>query len=134
MHEEEWSQTGGFHPGSPGCSGSATVVPRKRHVGEWCWQGPELSTPNAEPRRAETSRLALPLVGDRDAAHEDAACVSRKIIQGAGYALAALLDHMRVNHGGGNVGMTKEFLDGTDVRAPLQEVCRKTVPLMPGSA
>ena len=60
-----------------------------------------------------------------DAAHEDTASVLGKIIQRAGYALAALLDDMGVNHRSSNVGMTQEFLDGADVRAPLQEVCRK---------
>ena len=34
---------------------------------------------------------------------------------------------MRVNHRGGNIGMTQELLDGANVRAPLQEVRRKTV-------
>src|SRR5450759_765622 len=54
--------------------------------------------------------------------------VSRQIIQGAGHALAALLEHMRVDHRGGDIGMAQEFLDGSDVCAPLQEVRRKTVP------
>ena len=54
--------------------------------------------------------------------------VSVEIIQRAGYTLAALLDHMRVNHRGGHVGMPQQFLDGADVRAPLQEVRRKAVP------
>ena len=31
--QEEWSETGGFYPGSPGCYGSATVVRRKRYGG-----------------------------------------------------------------------------------------------------
>ena len=42
--------------------------------------------------------------------------VSRQIIQGGGHALAALLEHMRIDHRGGDIGMAQEFLDGTDVR------------------
>jgi len=45
--------------------------------------------------------------------------VLREIIQRAGHALAALLEHRRVNHRGGHVGMTQQFLDGADVRAAL---------------
>jgi hypothetical protein len=59
---------------------------------------------------------------------EGAAGVSMEIIQGAGHALAALLEDMRVNHGGGHVGVAQQFLDGADIRAPLQEVRRKAVP------
>ena len=61
-------------------------------------------------------------------------CASLEIIQGAGHALATLLEHMRVNHRGGHIGMAQKFLDGADVRAPLQEVRREAVPLMPSSA
>ena len=35
---------------------------------------------------------------------------------------------MRVNHRGGNIGMTQQFLDGPDVSPSLQEVRRKAVP------
>ena len=50
---------------------------------------------------------------------------SSQIIQRAGHALAALLEHMRVNHRGGHIGVAQEFLDGSDVRAPLQEMRRE---------
>ena len=76
----------------------------------------------------ELGLLPLPLLGGLDTAHEDAACISGKIIQRAGYALAALLEHMRVNHRRGHIGMTQQFLDSADVRAPLQKMGRKAVP------
>jgi hypothetical protein len=46
----------------------------------------------------ELGLLPLLLLGGLDAAHEEAVCVSGKIIQRAGYAVASLLDHLRVNH------------------------------------
>jgi hypothetical protein len=50
---------------------------------------------------------------------------SRQIVQRAGHTLPALLEHVRVDHRGGHIGMAQQFLDGADVRAPLQEVRRK---------
>ena len=57
-----------------------------------------------------------------------------EVIQRAGHALATLLDHMGVNHRGGYIRMTQQFLDGADVRASLQEVRGEAVPVMPSSA
>ena len=51
-----------------------------------------------------------------------------EIVQRAGDTLPALLNHMRVNHRGGQIGMSQQFLDGADVRAPLQQVRCEAVP------
>ena len=51
-----------------------------------------------------------------------------EIIQRAGDTLPALLNHMRVNHRGGQIGMSQQFLDRADVRAPLQQVRCEAVP------
>ena len=58
MHEEAWSETGGFPPGSPGWSGSAMGVPRKRYGGRdgvaKQVRGDKPPTPNVEARTPET--------------------------------------------------------------------------------
>jgi hypothetical protein len=41
---------------------------------------------------------------------------------------------VRINHRGFNVFVTKQGLDGSDVRSGCQQVTRKTMTLMPSSA
>ena len=48
-------------------------------------------------------------------------------IQGAFRPAAALPEHVRVDHGGRDVAMAQEFLDGPDVRSPLKEGGCETV-------
>jgi hypothetical protein len=49
-------------------------------------------------------------------------------IERAPDALAAALQHMRINHGGAHIFMPQEFLHSADVVAIFQEMRRKRVP------
>src|SRR5271168_3481967 len=42
--------------------------------------------------------------------------------------LQPLFHHMRINLGGGNIGVPQHQLHGAQIRSALQQVCRKTVP------
>jgi len=47
---------------------------------------------------------------------------------------ATLAQDMSVDHGGGNVLMAEQFLDGADIGAALECMGCKAVTLMPSSA
>ncbi len=51
-----------------------------------------------------------------------------EIVQGARDSLSPLLQHVSVDHGGGDVIVTEQSLDGPDIRASLEEVSGETVP------
>ena len=50
-------------------------------------------------------------------------------IRGAGHASWAAVEHMRIDHRGLHVAVAKQLLDCPDVRAPLQQVRGKAVPM-----
>ena len=52
-------------------------------------------------------------------------------VEGALHAAPAAVEDMRVDHGGRDVGVPQEFLDGPDVVATLEEVGSEAVSLMP---
>ncbi len=59
--------------------------------------------------------------------------LTEKVIQGTFHPLPPLLQHMRIDHGRGNVIVTKKRLNGSDICATLQQVGRKRVTLMESS-
>ena len=48
--------------------------------------------------------------------------------------LGALVGQMQIHHGGGDLFMTQELLDGVQVSAGFQEMGGKGMPVMPSSA
>jgi len=50
-----------------------------------------------------------------------------KAIERAFHARAALAQHVGVDHGGGDIVMPEQFLDGADICAALQRVSREAV-------
>ena len=57
-----------------------------------------------------------------------------EIIQGTRNALATLLEDVGVDHGGGNIIVPEQLLNGADVGAALQQVSGEGMPIMPSSA
>jgi hypothetical protein len=55
-------------------------------------------------------------------------------IERTGTAGTRAFDDVEVDHGGGDVGMAEEILDGADIGAALEEAGCEGVALMPSSA
>ena len=55
-------------------------------------------------------------------------------IQRTHHALAALVQHVGVNHRGGNIGMPKQLLYGANIVAGLQQMRGEGMAPMPMSA
>jgi len=50
-----------------------------------------------------------------------------KAVQRTEHPMAAAIQHMGINHGGGDIGVTQELLDGADVVAAFQQMGGKAV-------
>ncbi len=48
--------------------------------------------------------------------------------------MPSLLQNVGVNHGGGDVFVPQQGLNGSDIRASLKQMGGKAVPIMPNSA
>jgi hypothetical protein len=48
--------------------------------------------------------------------------------------VSALVEDVRINHGGAHIRMAEEFLHGSDIVSRLQEVGGKRMATMPRSA
>lgn len=49
-------------------------------------------------------------------------------VQWAFYTFPTFIQHMGVDHRGGNIGMTEQLLHSSDVVTTLQQVCSERVP------
>ena len=71
--------------------------------------------------RPDERRLKT-IEGERESARDG------EIVQWAHDSVAALLQDVGVDHGGTDVRVSQQGLDGANVRAPLQEMSGKAVP------
>ena len=71
--------------------------------------------------RPDARRLKT-IEGERESAADG------EVVQWAPDSVAALLQDVGVDHGGADVRVSRQGLDGANVRAPLQEMSGKAVP------
>ena len=60
--------------------------------------------------------------------------ISNLGIQGASDGKGSPVEDVRIDHGGGDVPMAEELLDGSDIVSALEEVRREGVAQSPGRA
>ena len=52
----------------------------------------------------------------------------RSAVEGAAHTMAPAIQHVSMDLRGAYIGMTEQLLDGTDVIAAFDQVCRKRMP------